>query len=120
MTRVSFRRSGGFAGRQIEADIDLDEMPAEESRELERLIHETQFFKIPQNLIEPAAPDEYEYTVTVEANGPSNATNVQLTDTTPPELSFVPSPPGAGEMQSQPGGEVTETKDSSGGVVSLS
>ena len=83
MTRVSFRRSGGFAGRQIEADIDLDEMPAEESRELERLIHETHFFKIPQNLIEPAAPDEYEYTVTVEAGNTHHT--IHTSDSSAPE-----------------------------------
>lgn len=54
-------------GRQVESDIDLDEMPEDESQELMNLIHDTNFFKIPQNLIKTGMPDEYEYTVTVEA-----------------------------------------------------
>ena len=51
------------------------------------------------------------YTVTVEANGPSNATNVQLSDTTPPELSFVSvtSPPGWLCISPAPGGDGTIT-----------
>jgi hypothetical protein len=67
MTKILFKRSGGMIGRQVESDIDLDEMPEDESQELMNLIHETNFFKIPQNLINTGTPDEYEYTVTVEA-----------------------------------------------------
>lgn len=67
MTTINFKRSGGIIGREIESEIDLNEMPADESQELMRLITETNFFKIPQNLISHATPDEYEYTVTVDA-----------------------------------------------------
>ena len=83
MTRINFRRTGGMIGREIESDIDLDEMPADESQELERLLLETNFFKIPQNLIEPATPDEFEYTVTVEAGNTHHT--IHTSDTTAPE-----------------------------------
>lgn len=83
MTRINYRRTGGFLGREIESHIDLDEMPAEEALELERLLHETNFFKIPQNLIEPPTPDEYEYTVTVEAGNTHHS--IHTSDTTAPE-----------------------------------
>jgi hypothetical protein len=83
LTRISFRRTGGFLGREMESDIDLNEMPAEESQELQRLILDTNFFNIPQNLIEPSKDDEYEYTVTVEA-GNSHHT-VHTSDTSAPE-----------------------------------
>jgi hypothetical protein len=83
MTRINFRRTGGMIGREIESDIDLDEMPAEDSQELERLLHETNFFKIPQNLIEQAIPDEYEYTVTVDAGNTHHT--IHTSDTSAPE-----------------------------------
>ena len=54
-------------GREVDTVIDLNEIPDNESQELMRMITETNFFNIPQNLIEHATPDEYEYTVTVEA-----------------------------------------------------
>lgn len=83
MTRINFRRTGGTIGRVVESDIDLNEMPAEESKELERLLLETNFFKIPQNLIGHAIPEEYEYTVTVEAGNTHHT--IHTSDTTAPE-----------------------------------
>jgi hypothetical protein len=67
VTKINFKRTGGLLGREIDADIDLNEIPEGESQELMRLITETNFFKIPQNMIAQAMHDEYEYTVTVEA-----------------------------------------------------
>jgi hypothetical protein len=83
VTRINFRRTGGTIGREIESNIDLNEMPAEESQELMRLLTETNFFKIPQNLIGHAIPDEYEYTVTVEAGNTHHT--IHTSDTTAPE-----------------------------------
>jgi hypothetical protein len=83
VTKINFRRTGGFTGRVVDTDIDLNELPDTESQELMRLITETNFFKIPQNLIGHARPDEYEYTVTVEA-GNSHHT-IQTSDTNAPE-----------------------------------
>jgi len=70
-------------GHEIDSDIDLDEMPADESQELMRLLTETNFFKIPQNLIEHAAPDEYEYTVTVDAGNTHHT--IHTSDSNAPE-----------------------------------
>ena len=83
MIKINYRRSGGVLGQEIERDIDLNQLPDTEAQELMQLITETNFFKIPQNLIEQAAPDEYEYTVTVEA-GNTNHT-VHASDATAPE-----------------------------------
>jgi hypothetical protein len=83
MTRINFKKTGGMLGREIESDIDLNETPAEESQELMRLLTETNFFKIPQNLIEPATPDEYEYTVTVEAGNTHHT--IHTSDTNAPD-----------------------------------
>lgn len=83
VTKISFRRTGGFSGRELVTDLDLNEMPENESQELQRLILESSFFNIPQNLIEPVKNDEYEYTVIVEA-GNSHHT-VHTSDTSAPE-----------------------------------
>jgi hypothetical protein len=83
MTKINFKRTGGFMGREMESDIDLNQMPDDESQDLQRLILETNFFNIPQNLIEPSMHDEYEYTVTVDA-GNSHHT-VHTSDSSAPE-----------------------------------
>jgi hypothetical protein len=85
MTKINFKRSGGFMGRDVESDIDLNEMPESESQELQRLILDTNFFNIPQNLIEPSQHDEFEYTVTVDA-GNSHHTVHTSDSSAPPSL----------------------------------
>ena len=83
MTKINFKRTGGVLGREIENDIDLNEIPNDESQQLMRLITETNFFKIPQNLIQQAVPDEYEYTVTIEAGNTHHT--IHTSDSTAPE-----------------------------------
>lgn len=83
MTTIIFRRSGGILGQEMQRNIDLNELPDAEAQELMQLITDTNFFKIPQNLINHAMPDEYEYTVTVEA-GNTNHT-IHASDATAPE-----------------------------------
>jgi hypothetical protein len=83
MTRIIFKKTGGLLGREVESDIDLNQLPDDEAQEIQRLILESNLFNTPQNLIEPARHDEYEYTITVDA-GNSHHT-VQTSDSTAPE-----------------------------------
>ena len=83
MTKINFKRTGGVAGREVNADFDLNELPENESQELTRLLTETNFFNIPQNLIGHVTPDEHEYTVTVE--GGNTHHTIQTSDTNAPE-----------------------------------
>jgi hypothetical protein len=83
MTRIIFKKTGGLLGREVESDIDLNQLPGDEAQEIQRLILESNLFNIPQTLIEPARHDEYEYTITVDA-GNSHHT-VQTSDSTAPE-----------------------------------
>jgi hypothetical protein len=83
MTKINFKRTGGILGREIDTDIDLNELPDTESQELNDLLFQTNFFQIPQNLINHAIPDEYEYTVTVEAGNTHHT--VHASDATAPE-----------------------------------
>lgn len=83
MTRINFKRTGGITGREVQTDIDLNELPAGEQQQLMQLITETNFFNIPQNLIQTAIPDEHEYTITVDAGNTHHT--IQTTDSTAPE-----------------------------------
>jgi hypothetical protein len=83
MTRINFKRSGGILGQEIETDIDLNMLPQSEAQGLMQLLTDASFFKIPQNLISHTIPDEYEYTVRVEAGNTSHT--VHASDATAPE-----------------------------------
>jgi hypothetical protein len=83
VTKINFKRTGGILGREIDTDIDLNEIPDIESQELMQLITDTNFFTIPQNLIEQSVPDEYEYIVTVEAGNTHHT--IHTSDSNAPE-----------------------------------
>jgi hypothetical protein len=83
MAKINFKRTGGITGREIDTDIDLNELPADEMQQLMQMITETNFFNIPQNLIQNSVPDEHEYTITVEAGNTHHT--IQTSDSTAPE-----------------------------------
>ena len=84
MTKINFKRAGGLTGREVETDLDLNELPADEAQELMQLLTASNFFTIPQNLIAPGVtPDEYEYTITVDAGNTHH--EIHTTDSSTPE-----------------------------------
>jgi hypothetical protein len=83
VTKINFKRTGGVLGKEIDTDIDLNEIPDADSQQVMQLITESNFFKIPQNLIAQAIPDEYEYTVTIEAGNTHHT--IQTSDSSAPE-----------------------------------
>lgn len=83
MTTINFHRSGGVIGNEIQYEVDLNEIPADEAQHLTRMVMEADFFKIPENLAGKATTDEFKYTVTVEAGQTSHT--VHVTDTTMPK-----------------------------------
>ena len=67
MTTITFKRSGGFVGKGMRLQLTLDELPRSDASALLRLIEQSEFFKLPENLIIKFNPDEYQYTITVDA-----------------------------------------------------
>ena len=67
MTSITFKRSGGFVGKGMRFQISLDQLPSTDASALLRLIEQSGFFKLPENLIVKFNPDEYQYTITVDA-----------------------------------------------------
>jgi hypothetical protein len=83
MTIINFHRSGGVIGNVIQSEINLSELPDDEAQHLTRLILESDFYHLPEDLAGQSTPDEFQYTVTIDA-GQSKHT-VQCTDTTMPQ-----------------------------------
>ena len=82
MTTITFKRCGGFVGKGMRFHLRLDELPSNESSTLLNLIQQAQFFNIPENLIVKFNPDEYQYTITVDAGVICHT--VRTNDTTMP------------------------------------
>ena len=84
MTTITFKRSGGFVGKGMRFQLILDELPRNDASALLRLIEQAEFFNLPENLIVKFNPDEYQYTITVDAGIISHT--VRTNDTTMPAL----------------------------------
>ena len=83
MTKIKFERSGGLLGQDIHLDLDLDTLPSSEALSLLHQIQQSNFFRLPENLVAPSTPDEFVYTIIVEAG--SKRHRVRTTDTGAPE-----------------------------------
>ena len=75
--RIEFVRSGGFAGMRLAATIDTQDLPAGQGATLEKMIAETGFFDLPEQ-IKPASPgpDRFEYQVQVSSAAQKHSINV--------------------------------------------
>ena len=82
MTTISFKRAGGFVGKGMRFQLSLEELPMNDASALLRLIEQSEFFNIPENLIVKFNPDEYQYTITVDAGVMCHT--VRTNDTTMP------------------------------------
>lgn len=82
MAKITFKRSGGFIGNGMRFEVNLNDLPISAVRHITRLVEEAQFFDLPENLIKTFKPDEYQYTITVDA-GITNHT-VRTNDSTMP------------------------------------
>ena len=85
MTRIMFKRCGGFIGTGMRFQLDLDQLPINDARFIVRLIEQAEFFNLPENMIIKFNPDEYQYTITIDLGVASHT--VRTNDTTmPPPL----------------------------------
>jgi Emfourin len=64
MTRITFQRTGGFMGRKVNAELELENLPEDQAIILEKLLAESDFFSLPDNLITHQVPDGFTYTIT--------------------------------------------------------
>ncbi|HZP02976.1 MAG TPA: protealysin inhibitor emfourin [Terriglobia bacterium] len=65
--RISFERSGGFAGIRLRRTIDSDTLSPEEARKLGEMIDAAHFFDLPPSVTsEKPGPDRFQYQLTIE------------------------------------------------------
>ncbi len=67
MAKITFKRSGGFVGRGMRFELNLNSLPISTVWKITRLVEDARFFDLPENLIKKFKPDEYQYTITVDA-----------------------------------------------------
>ena len=83
MTTITFKRSSGVGGNDLDLKLDTNTLPEDESQRIQQLITSANFFNIPENLATQSSPDEFRYTITVEAG--QSIHTVDCTNTTMPE-----------------------------------
>jgi hypothetical protein len=83
MTTISYKRTGGTMGQEMAVDLNLNEMPANLSQRLQNLITESNFFATPVLNEAFSRPDEFEYTVSIDAGNSMHT--VRTTDSSMPE-----------------------------------
>jgi len=71
--RITLERTGGFAGRRVQIDLDSRALPAPRARQLRSLLAKSRFFDLPV-LLDAGAPgaDRFHYRVTVEEDNRSH------------------------------------------------
>jgi hypothetical protein len=82
MTQISFKRTG--TDREGEFNLDLDSLPAGEAQHLYRLIHEADFFNLPEQLGTASGVDEPQYLLTI-GYGDGKQHAVSVNDARAPE-----------------------------------
>ena len=65
--RMTFERTGGFAGMTMTKVIDTTTLPAEASKQLRQLVDAADFFHLPATLTAKSRqPDRFEYHLTIQ------------------------------------------------------
>ena len=81
--KISFERTGGFAGMRMAITVDADSLPNPDATALRKLVTDADFF----NLAVPSAgkviPDGFQYAITIEGDGKQRT--IQITDAAIPD-----------------------------------
>ncbi len=65
--RITFERTGGFAGITLSATIDTENLAAHEVAELLQCVERADFFNLPERIVPPSLrPDRFQYKVNVQ------------------------------------------------------
>lgn len=68
--RIQFVRTGGFAGVQLSATIDSDQLPQEEAELLKEALDSADFFTLPEHMFGGSGgADRFQYEITVQDGG---------------------------------------------------
>lgn len=77
MMRISFERTGGFAGMSLTTTVDTATLPPEKANQLTQLVATADFFHLPATITSRTPqPDSFEYSLTVEEDGQQHTVRV--------------------------------------------
>ena len=76
MTRITFERSGGFAGIRLTANFDLEQLEKDEAATLQKLLDDADFFHQPKINPSNPRPDEFQYNISVVTETMQNSVQV--------------------------------------------
>lgn len=75
--KISYRRTGGFAGMVMRYEFDTDSLSTEDAEELTRMVDSVKFFALPSEIPSTGAgADQFEYRLTVETEGQQHTVEV--------------------------------------------
>ncbi|MEH2377068.1 protealysin inhibitor emfourin [Nostoc sp.] len=75
--RVSFERTGGFAGISKKTTVDTASLPPNEANTLLRLVETADLFRLPEQITSAnQQSDRFQYKLTVEDNGRQHTVTV--------------------------------------------
>lgn len=64
--KIKFERTGGFAGIRLAADIEMDDLPEDQRKEILELLDELDFEELPKKLTREApVADGFVYSISV-------------------------------------------------------
>jgi hypothetical protein len=67
--KISFERTGGFAGMRMAITVDLDSLPGPEAATLRKMVTDADFFNLAEIRTGQAIPDGFQYALTIEGDG---------------------------------------------------
>ena len=75
--RMTFERTGGFAGITMTKVFDTADLPANEANQLRQLVDAANFFRLPKTITSNSQqPDRFHYQLNVEDNGKQHTVEV--------------------------------------------
>jgi len=63
--KISFERSGGFAGMMMTVSIDTAKLPPTDANQVKSLVEAADFFRLPEAIAAANQPDRFQYHLTV-------------------------------------------------------
>ena len=75
--RISFERTGGFAGITMKTALDEKDLAPDEAQRLRQLVEEADFFSLPGKIISRSPqPDRFQYELRLEEKGRQHTVTV--------------------------------------------
>ena len=67
--KISFERTGGFAGMRMAIIVDVDSLPDSDAATLRKLVADADFFNLSEIRAGQAIPDGFQYVITIDGDG---------------------------------------------------